>query len=48
MFVGPVIAPAVAIDLQDDLEEDIEWLAAEGITKGCNPSAGNTRFCPTD
>ncbi|KAA3639348.1 MAG: S-layer homology domain-containing protein [Armatimonadetes bacterium] len=24
---------------------DIEWLAAEGITKGCNPTA-NTRFCP--
>ena len=26
---------------------DIEWLAAEGITKGCNPSA-NTRFCPNE
>ncbi len=24
---------------------DIEWLADEGITKGCNPTA-NTRFCP--
>ena len=24
---------------------DIEWLAAEGITKGCNPPA-NTKFCP--
>jgi hypothetical protein len=27
-------------------ETDIEWMAAEGITKGCNPSEGNTRFCP--
>lgn len=25
---------------------DIEWLADAGITKGCNPSEGNTRFCP--
>lgn len=25
--------------------DDIEWLASEGITKGCNPP-GNTRFCP--
>jgi len=28
-------------------EADIEWLAAEGITKGCNPPA-NTLFCPDD
>ncbi|MPZ54297.1 MAG: hypothetical protein GEU79_16465 [Acidimicrobiia bacterium] len=27
--------------------EDIEWLAAEGITFGCNPPA-NTMFCPED
>ncbi len=27
-------------------EADIEKLAAAGITKGCNPSEGNTRFCP--
>ena len=26
-------------------ESDIEWLAAEGITRGCNPPA-NTKFCP--
>jgi hypothetical protein len=26
---------------------DIEWLAAEGITKGCNPPANNL-FCPDD
>jgi hypothetical protein len=24
---------------------DIEWMAGEGITKGCNPP-GNTQFCP--
>jgi len=26
---------------------DVEWLAAEGITKGCNPPT-NTLFCPSD
>ena len=26
-------------------EADIEWMAAEGITKGCNPPS-NDRFCP--
>lgn len=26
--------------------DDIEWLAAEGITRGCNPPV-NDRFCPT-
>ena len=26
---------------------DIEWLADQGITRGCNPTA-NTRFCPND
>lgn len=28
-------------------EADIEWLAAEGITRGCNPPV-NDRFCPDD
>jgi Tol biopolymer transport system component len=28
-------------------ENDIEWLALHGVTKGCNPPA-NTRFCPND
>lgn len=28
-------------------ESDIEWMAAEGITKGCNPPA-NDRYCPND
>ena len=27
-------------------EDDIEKLAAAGITKGCNPGQGNTKFCP--
>ncbi len=28
-------------------ESDIEWIAAEGITKGCNPPV-NDRYCPDD
>ena len=28
-------------------ENSIEWLAAEGITQGCNPPL-NDRFCPND
>ncbi len=28
-------------------ESDIEWLASEGITTGCNPPV-NDRFCPED
>jgi len=27
-------------------EANIEAIAAEGITKGCNPSEGNTKYCP--
>jgi S-layer homology domain len=34
------------IDDDDSIHEaDIEWLAASGITKGCNPPA-NDKFCP--
>ncbi len=29
-------------------ESAIDKLATAGITKGCNPSEGNTRFCPHD
>ncbi len=29
-------------------ETDINKLAAVGVTKGCNPSEGNTEFCPND
>jgi hypothetical protein len=28
-------------------EEDIDWIAKRGITRGCNPP-DNTRFCPDD
>jgi LmbE family N-acetylglucosaminyl deacetylase len=28
--------------------DSILWLATEGVTKGCNPSEGNTKFCPGD
>lgn len=28
-------------------EADIDWLAAEGVTRGCNPPI-NDRFCPLD
>jgi len=35
-------------DTQDHLfEEGIEWMAFEGITKGCNPPT-NDRYCPDD
>lgn len=27
-------------------EGNIEAIAAEGVTKGCNPAEGNTKFCP--
>ena len=45
-------APPVPPDTFSDddgsvFEADIEWLAAAGITRGCNPPA-NDRFCPND
>ncbi|MEA2002694.1 MAG: FG-GAP-like repeat-containing protein, partial [Actinomycetota bacterium] len=43
-------APPSGTFVDDDssiFEADIEWLAAEGITSGCNPP-GNDRFCPDD
>ncbi|MGI9528549.1 MAG: hypothetical protein ACR2NG_02475, partial [Acidimicrobiia bacterium] len=33
-------------DDQSVHEPAIEAIASVGITKGCNPSGGNTRFCP--
>ena len=33
------------VDDDGIFEADIEWLAAQGITKGCNPP-DNDRFCP--
>lgn len=34
-------------DDQSIFESSIEWMAAKGITKGCNPPK-NDRFCPND
>ena len=44
--------PPTAVDYFDDdngstFEDDINRLAAAGITQGCNPPA-NTKFCPND
>jgi LmbE family N-acetylglucosaminyl deacetylase len=39
----------VLTDVGDSIFLDsILWLATEGVTKGCNPSEGNTKFCPGD
>lgn len=42
-LTGPIV------DFMDDnghvFESDIEWLAAAGVTRGCNPPA-NSQFCP--
>jgi len=47
----PAVVLAAGGAFSDDdnslFETDIEWLAATGVTKGCNPPA-NDRFCPTD
>ncbi len=42
--------PSVDTFIDDDesvFETDIEWLAAEDVTKGCNPPV-NDMFCPDD
>jgi len=45
--VTPTGAPGVFTDIADSpFAADIAWLSATGITKGCNPSEGNTKFCP--
>jgi hypothetical protein len=45
----PHLRTSGSVEFTDDnghvFEEDIEWLAAAGITRGCNPPA-NDRFCP--
>ena len=44
--VGCEIGGSSFTDVQDSpFVSDIDWLAEQGITKGCNPTA-NTRFCP--
>jgi hypothetical protein len=42
----PPPKPVTFVDDDDSIfEADIEWIAARGITKGCNPPA-NTMYCP--
>ncbi|HVR79553.1 MAG TPA: kelch repeat-containing protein [Acidimicrobiia bacterium] len=46
----PEVVSAAGSFTDDDnstFEADIEWLAAEGVTKGCNPPT-NDRYCPDD
>ena len=44
--VDAVSAGGTFVDDDDSVfEADIEWLASEGITKGCNPPV-NDEFCP--
>jgi hypothetical protein len=45
--VSLVVDEVFVDDNGNIFEADIEWLAGEGITKGCNPPA-NDRFCPDD
>ncbi len=45
-----LISPGAPVEFIDDagtFEADIEWLAATGITRGCNPPTNN-RYCPDD
>jgi uncharacterized repeat protein (TIGR01451 family) len=48
---GLSVEATTATDFTDDdfsiFERDIEWLSAQGITRGCNPP-DNDRFCPED
>jgi S-layer homology domain len=39
--------PTFSDDDDSIFRADIEWLAATGVTKGCNPPS-NSRFCPDD
>ena len=43
--VGKVKIDRFSDDEGSVFEDDIEWLAEEGITKGCNPPV-NDRYCP--
>jgi hypothetical protein len=51
MIVAPVTAWAAHtfndVPNTNTFHEDIAWLEASGVTKGCNPPA-NTLFCPKD
>jgi hypothetical protein len=53
-LVAVMLLPVAALgagpfdDVPDDhtFVTEITWLKDTGITKGCNPSQGNTKFCP--
>ena len=49
--VSPIAASAAGGTFTDDdnsvFEQDIEWMAANGFTAGCNPPT-NDNFCPDD
>lgn len=49
--LGDVLSPTEPVEFIDDnghtFENDIEWLGATGVTKGCNPPT-NDRYCPND
>ena len=49
VVVAPVLAAPTFTDVPETniFHDDIQWLAAMEITKGCNPPI-NDRFCPTD
>lgn len=48
LFAVPAGAGGTFIDDDDSVfETATEWMAAEGITKGCNPPT-NDKFCPDD
>ena len=51
LFMIPVAVTAAGGPFTDDddsvFEPDIEWMAAHGITFGCNPPA-NDNYCPDD
>ena len=51
MTVNVTDVDETSVDFVDDdgsvFEADIEWMAATGITRGCNPPA-NDMFCPDD
>jgi len=47
-YISAVTAPPAFLDIiGNTFENDIEWLAQEDITKGCNPPDNNL-FCPDD
>lgn len=47
-YITRVTAPPAFLDvIGNTFENDIQWLARQGITKGCNPPDNNL-FCPDD